>query len=412
MKVLYIVPYAPSTIRSRPYELILQLVALGHHLTLATPVRNGDTSNEGRWAVDPRVRIVTGSLSRFDRLLALGGAAVRGLPLQARFDWSTSFAHRLRRLVDAETFDVVHVEHMRGAAYGLPLLRRTPVVWDSVDCISDLFERAARQSASRQTRWIARAELGRTRRYESSLPWRFDHTVVTSAADRDGLLRLAARRRRANRRAQPRVSVVQQGVDAERFMPALASAHRDPETVVMTGKMSYHANVTAAQFLVQAVMPIVWSSCPTARVVLAGADPSPEVRALGAANPDRVVVTGFVDDLNPILNTASVAVAPLVYGVGMQNKVLEAMACGTATIVTSGAASALHARDGHELLVADGAEKFASQILELFSWPERARSIGAAGRAYVVSEHTWAKSAEVLAGVYESAIEARALSGT
>ena len=37
MNILFIVPYAPTLIRVRPYNLIKSLVVSGHRLTLATP---------------------------------------------------------------------------------------------------------------------------------------------------------------------------------------------------------------------------------------------------------------------------------------------------------------------------------------------------------------------------------------
>jgi len=49
-------------------------------------------------------------------------------------------------------YDAIHVEHLRGARFGLALNSEIkhlkpnlPIVWDSVDCITYLFEQAARQ---------------------------------------------------------------------------------------------------------------------------------------------------------------------------------------------------------------------------------------------------------------------------
>ncbi|MCJ7818891.1 MAG: hypothetical protein MUP25_03615 [Syntrophales bacterium] len=36
MKLLYVTPYVPSRIRTRPYNLIRALVGLGHRVTLLT----------------------------------------------------------------------------------------------------------------------------------------------------------------------------------------------------------------------------------------------------------------------------------------------------------------------------------------------------------------------------------------
>ena len=52
-------------------------------------------------------------------------------------------------------------------------------------------------------------------------------------------------------------------------------------------------------------------------------------------------VTGFVPDLRPYLAQAAVAVSPIRYGVGIQNKVLEAMAMGTPVVTSPRACQAL-----------------------------------------------------------------------
>ena len=81
-----------------------------------------------------------------------------------------------------------------------------------------------------------------------------------------------------------------------------------------------------------------------------GKDPPAEVRALG--QQPGLTVTGTVPDLRPYLQRATVALAPVAYGVGIQNKVLEAMACGTPVVASPQAVSALEAVDGRDVVVA------------------------------------------------------------
>jgi glycosyltransferase involved in cell wall biosynthesis len=339
----------------------------------------------------------------------MAGGLARGIPLQARFDWLPAMARGLIELVQRRPFDVAHVEHLRGAVYGEALRGRLPVVWDSVDCITDLFEQAAQHSASRRGRWMARFELGRTRRHEGHLARTFDHTVVTSEHDRAAMQDLAASTQLrhdasgTDRQVLPDITVVPNGVDLTFF--GASDGARDPDMVLFSGKMGYHANVTAAKWLVDNIMPRVWQERPAARVVLAGAEPAPEVRALAARYGDRVTVTGYVDDLRPLLQRAAGAVAPIVYGVGVQNKVLEAMACATPVVASPPAVRALAARPGVEVLVGEDPVAFARHILELLSDPAAAAAMGAAGRAYVERHHDWDQSVALLENVYARAID-------
>jgi len=123
-----------------------------------------------------------------------------------------------------------------------------------------------------------------------------------------------------------------------------------------------------------------------------------------AASLRSVIVTGTVSDIRPYLQRATVAVAPTLYGAGIQNKVLEAMACGTAVVASSGATSALAVRPGFEVVTADGAEAFARGTLSLLDNPARRMHLEQAGRAYVETHHAWNAVAARLEEIYGAAI--------
>jgi glycosyltransferase involved in cell wall biosynthesis len=112
-----------------------------------------------------------------------------------------------------------------------------------------------------------------------------------------------------------------------------------------------------------------------------------------------------VADLTPFLRQATVAVAPLVYGVGIQNKVLEAMAAATPVVASPVAVRALDAEPGRDLLVGDDAAALARHILGLLADPERAAAMGEAGRAYVARAHRWDDAVALLEAAYGAAAE-------
>jgi hypothetical protein len=68
--------------------------------------------------------------------------------------------------------------------------------------------------------------------------------------------------------------------------------------------------------------------------------------------------------IRPYLAQATVAISPMRYGVGIQNKVLEAMARSTPVVSTPQAVSALQMQVGEDVLVADTPTKMA-QVVEL-----------------------------------------------
>ncbi len=239
---------------------------------------------------------------------------------------------------------------------------------------------------------MARLELPRTRRAEAHLPTLFDHTVVTAQGDADALRALAG--------PDAPIVVIPNGVDLEGFVPPATAEERAPARIIFTGKMSYHANVTAAVQLVQVIMPLVWAQRPDAEVWLVGKEPSAEVRALAG---ERVTVTGGVESMAAALQAATVAAAPIAYGAGIQNKVLEAMACATPVVASPQAASALAAIAGRDYLPGATPQAFADALLALLNDPALRGTVGEAGRAYVEEHHTWSAAAARLEALYAAA---------
>jgi glycosyltransferase involved in cell wall biosynthesis len=114
-----------------------------------------------------------------------------------------------------------------------------------------------------------------------------------------------------------------------------------------------------------------------------------------------------VPDIRPFLRRAAIAVAPLVYGVGCQNKVLEAMACGTPVVSSSRAVGALSAKPGRDVVVADGDEAFAAAVLDVLGRGRQKDDLGRAGRAYVETHHHWDQIAARLEATYQDALAGR-----
>jgi glycosyltransferase involved in cell wall biosynthesis len=405
MNILFIVPYVPNLIRTRPYNLVRYMARLGHQVTVGTLWTDDREKADLALLRNQSVRVEALQQARWRSIWNCLAALPTHTPLQAVYSWNPMFARLSGSLLDCngeDPIDVIHVEHLRGARYVTYLKSRypdTPIVWDSVDCISYLFEQAARQSRSGFGKLITGLDLNRTRRYEGWLPTQVDHVVITSLADRQALLDL-----QPVQQASAPISIVPNGVDCEYFCQR-SGVERESATVVLSGKMSYHANVSMALFLVNEVMPIVWANRPDVQVLIVGKDPPASVRSL-AQNP-AVTVTGTVDDIRPYLQKASVAVVPLLYGAGVQNKVLEAMACGIPVVATSQAVQSLGAVVDRDILLGDSPEELARQILGLVKDPDSQKRVGQAGRHYVEEHHQWARIAKVLEGVYDEVVNTR-----
>lgn len=437
MRVLYITPYVPSRIRVRPYNLIKN-IAKRHDVTLVSLIQ----SEHDRQSFSEMVKTCSSvkgiRMSKMQSVASCGKRLFTKMPLQAAYTYQPTLIQVVNELIVKQPFDVVHVEHVRGAHFASHI-GSIPKVYDSVDCITLLLSQFLRTKKNPLGWFLALEEWAKMRTYEAMMSERFEKIVITSKHDRkalEGLLWDRIRKRikfknmpvrlpetpeeveewRATRQLieasqderlaalMPqgrRVSVLPNGVDHQYFKPV--NIPEVPETIVFSGKMSYNANIAAVKHFHDNILPLIRAERPNVKFIIVGADPPASIRKL--ADDPNVTVTGYVDDIRPFIARSAVAVCPITVGVGIQNKVLEAMAMGKPVVATSRACSAITAECGESILVADESSEFAAKVIELLSSPERRKEIGRNAAECVRTNHDWSSIADKLVNIYQEASE-------
>jgi sugar transferase (PEP-CTERM/EpsH1 system associated) len=402
MRILFITPYPPSRIRVRSYELLRQLQRW-HDVTVVTQCASEQEQADVETLQKQGYEVVVVRESKQQAALRSGLALFGSLPLQVAYARSRRFTQAVQDICARRSFDVVHVEHLRGIASMEPLASTHPLVWDAVDCISLLCKLTMSAGPTLSVRTLARLEYKRTQRYEANMLNMLRHVVVTSERDRQVMIGLRRMHNgdllRSSDELSTGITVLPNGVDLDYFHPM--PEPRRHLNLVFSGKMSYHANIAAALYLCQQIMPLIWQYRPGATLSIVGSKPPKVIQSL-AIDP-RIEVTGYVEDMRTYVGRAEVMLIPMVYSVGIQNKVLEAMALGTPVVVTAQAAEALEAIQGRDLLVAESAQGFASAALRLLDDAELCAALSHNGRAYVEQKHKWQDAYEQLVAIYQRA---------
>jgi sugar transferase (PEP-CTERM/EpsH1 system associated) len=323
----------------------------------------------------------------------LRGAAT-GAPLSvARFRHPGLQAWVDRVLADVRP-DVVLVFSSAMAQYVAGRLPAdTRLIIDFVDADAEKW-RAYAAAARPPLRWLYAAEHRRLVAFERRAVREAAAGVAVSDTER----RLLATQMPA---AADRLHVISNGVDIDYFAP-VARTSAQP-LAVFCGRMDYAPNVDAAQWFAHEAFPAIRRARPDAVFRIVGAAPTAAVRAL--AGLDGVEVTGAVPDVRPHLAEAAAVVAPLRIARGVQNKVLEGMAAGRPVVATSAALDGLAAEPGRDVLVADDAQGFATQVLEILEG-RAAPDLGRRARAFVVARHRWEAQLRALDGLIEAAVPA------
>jgi glycosyltransferase involved in cell wall biosynthesis len=395
MNILLVFPYPPSRVRSRGYGFIQQL-RHKHNVTILAQVGTEQEVRDTEVLAHEGYEIISVRESRWRSIIHSSLALLSTYPLQAAYARSSQFLYQARKLVASRHFDIVHVEHLRGMASMEVLASECSIVWDAVDCISQLWQRARDARADLKTTVIGALEQKRTQLYERQLLEKVSHVITISERDRHALAVLSGKY--TDDMASACIDVVPNGVDLEYFTPT--KEVYQPYNLVFSGKMSYHANIAAAHYLYQQIMPLIWKELPMATLTIVGSEPPKSIQALQC--DARVTVTGYVDDIRPYIRRAHVMVSPLVYSVGMQNKVVEAMALGTPTVISDQSAAALSVRSGYDTFVATNAQSFTEKAVQLMMNSSLREAISVRGRRYVEKQHDWRCITDRLVDIYRS----------
>ena len=224
---------------------------------------------------------------------------------------------------------------------------------------------------------VYRTEGHRLRNVECRLAETCDRLMVVSEAERDLFLSFCS---------TDRISAVSNGVDYEYFAPQ-SDVTPEAHSCAFVGVMNYKPNAEAAIWFARNVWPEIHQRYPEAKFYVVGKSPTKDVRALQSIG--GIVVTGSVPDVRPWLLRSTCAVVPLRIARGVQNKVLEAMACGRPVICSSEPLKGLAAEPGVHLLKADFAAEWVTSISRVFDNKQLQLELGGAAFDWVRQHYSW-----------------------
>jgi glycosyltransferase involved in cell wall biosynthesis len=317
---------------------------------------------------------------------------------------------KINQLLAEENFQLIHAQLFRMGQYVIKTEGIAKVL-DLCDSLALNLSRRAELDCTPK-RFLVKLEEKRVRRYEVEIMKAFDSGTVVAHFDRDYLL---------NQDNSLNLSVVPMGVDLKYFQPLKVNNDSNREDVtekqnmtltvqedfaddrsknlLFTGTMNYFPNSDAVIYFCNNVFPLIQKRYPDATFYIVGNHPTEQIRRL--ADQKGVVVTGYVPDIRPYFEKASVFVAPLRAGSGIQTKNLEAMAMGIPVVTTSIGAMGLEAETDTELLIADTPETFAERVIYLIENPDIRRNLADAGRKRVEASYDWQVLVNRLEQVYD-----------
>jgi len=367
MKILYLAhtcPYPPNRgDRIRCYHMLNHL-SKNHELTLIYPTFDAEHHQCPDYLRQFCHKIFPIKFNSFLSCLYSVKSILSSHPLSVSFFYS----RKLKSLIKTFYPDLVLCDCSTMAQYGLQM--SCPKILDFVDIDSRKWHYLS-SMAHFPYSLVYRTESRRLSQYENLLSDRFDYCLVTSSYEKSLLTN------------NSRVVVLPNGVDQQYFSPQNLPTDG---SIIFTGVMNYFPNSDAVAHFHRDIFPSIRREVPSVQFVIAGMRPTAPIRKLA----DRhTTVTGFVPDIRTYLARAAVCVVPLRIAMGVQNKILEAMAIGVPVVATSIANRGINAVPGEDILIADDPDMFAAATIRLLQDPCLRQTIRKNAQRFIDRNFRW-----------------------
>ncbi len=283
-------------------------------------------------------------------------------PLSVSNFYSMGLQKKLDALIKKESFNniVCTSSSMAEYIFSSKVLAnhetRPKLIMDFMDLDSDKWRQYSENSVI-PFRWIYRRESLLLSSYERKIVDFFDSSFFISEAEVELFCQ--------NSDCPKKPLAIGNGIDIVTFKPASQPANNKDPVFIFTGVMDYKPNIDAVLWFAHHVWPLITQTHSGSRFIIAGMNPVQSVMELEKVK--GIEVTGFVDDILPYYHQSNFFVAPLRIARGVQNKVLQAFACGLPVISTSMGAEGIECTDKRDIMIADTPEAFYGCIDELNS---------------------------------------------
>ncbi|CAN5425673.1 hypothetical protein BH09PAT4_BH09PAT4_03100 [soil metagenome] len=181
---------------------------------------------------------------------------------------------------------------------------------------------------------------------------------------------------------------------------AYASGYSERKDILFVGGYGHPPNIDGIRWFANDIFPAIRKKLPDVNLNVVGSNMSDELRQELEHRPG-VIVKGFVEDseLNSLLNSTRVFVAPLRYGAGVKGKIGQAIEHGVPVVSTSIGVEGMRLQTNDSCLVADKTDDFAKSVVDLYTSKELWTSTRSAAKIVLQDNFSPTKTETDLANI-------------
>jgi glycosyltransferase involved in cell wall biosynthesis len=304
--------------------------------------------------------------------------------------WQGPAAREVFISASRQPYALAHFDTIGLAPYR-EFLPETPATLGHHNIESHMLLRRADNERNPLKRWYFRQEGRRVQDYQARIAGHFGAHLTCSELDSNRLKAIAPL---ANTISIPN------GVDLEYFGSS-NNLPSDPPSLIFVGSLNWYPNVDAVIFLLKEIWPVVKAAVPELRLDIVGSAPPQAVLETAAPLKD-VRIHGFVDDVRPLMEAATLYVCPIRDGGGTKLKLLDAFAMQKCVIAHPIACEGIDVTPGRDVEFAESAGAFVEAIRRLLSSRAERESKGRAAHQLVLERYSFSEIGRRLCDALES----------
>ncbi len=372
------IPYPPFRGDKLKIFNIAKILSKNNSVTIFTFLRSKKYLKDLEKLEKHGIKVEVVKLSIIPSLIKIFFAVFTSTPFQVAWFQSSKMKKKITASLKEGKFDVVYYHLIRSAQYLDADSSSTKIlnVIDFTDAVSLYLKRFAEIEKNPIKKLFIKIEQKRIENYEK-IAEKFHTLFICSPIDQDFLKK---------RGINANVKILKNGLDVSYFKPS--DIEFDSKRIIFTGNMPYYANYDAAIFFANEIFPIILQKIPDAEFYIVGQKPPKRIINLASEN---IIVTGFVQDIKAEYQKSAVNVAPMRFGAGTLNKVIESIALGVPVVATSIATAGLPEELIKFIFVADSKEKFADYVINVLQNENIRKSYVSDGKSLITSTLSWDK---------------------
>lgn len=312
------------------------------------------------------------NLSKIDLGVNLFRSLYNGLPFQVAIFYKKSIAKTIQKIIKDLKPDAVFCHLIRMSEY-IKHMNTYPKTLDYMDAFSKGIDRRSESSDMFVVKKVLQSEYKRLIKYENEIFDRFENKIIISEQDRDLI----------PHKEKEKINVVANGVDTGIFYPL---NHEKKFDLLFTGNMGYPPNVESAVYAIKNIFPLVQKINPEINFLIAGIDPPRELTGLSS---DKIKIIPEFSHIREAFAQSRIMLAPMLISIGLQNKILQAMAMKIPVICSPLANNAIKAPVNSCILEANTPGEYADKIELLLNDNNYYKRLTENAYDFVVKNYNW-----------------------